>query len=478
MFVSFNAGAQWTDVTGSVVSSLPAAPVTDLYLQQPGGILFAATFGRGLYWASTAGMTPGIVASPLFIDVTLMQGTAVTTGITLANLSATSSAGWLLNPLESWTSVPQPSGVLAPLSSAQSVIRISAADLPAGSHVGRIKLVSGPFVQTIFLKVQVTAAPAQLRVVGGERITGPAGTALPIQVAVSDENDVPRQGIAVTFAITTGGGSLSLRTVQTNALGLASTVVTLPSTPGTLNVEATSGRLSATVAIAVVPAPQLIQDAVFDGVTFNAYTYLGPGSVVSLLGRNLAVGSAAAGTASLPTTLQSTRAMLSGGAVETALPLFMVSPFQVRALLPLDLPPGVYRLRVEVASVRSNNVEIAVAAFGPGIFTRNDRGRGPGVFLKDDGSLVTALNPAGRGSLVTFYAAGLGAVNARNRTLVTPRVFFDIYPAEVSFSGMAGIAGRYQVTVRVPAQLSPSANVSVSMTIAGFASNRVTIPVR
>jgi len=93
---------------------------------------------------------------------------------------------------------------------------------------------------------------------------------------------------------------------------------------------------------------------------------------------------------------------------------------------------------------------------------------------------------------VTFYAAGLGAVNPPiaagqpgavaeplNRTVRSPRVFFDSYQAEVIYSGLVpGVAGRYQVTVRVPALVSPATNISVSLTIGGFSSNRVTIPVR
>src|SRR6185295_2635297 len=96
--------------------------------------------------------------------------------------------------------------------------------------------------------------------------------------------------------------------------------------------------------------------------------------------------------------------------------------------------------RTELGSVRSNTVEISVAPFAPGILTTLGTGHGPGVFLKDNGSTVTALNPADRGSRVTFYAAGLGAVNPPvtagepgatiepfNRTIETPRVFFDRY---------------------------------------------------
>jgi uncharacterized protein (TIGR03437 family) len=106
---------------------------------------------------------------------------------------------------------------------------------------------------------------------------------------------------------------------------------------------------------------------------------------------------------------------------------------------------------------------------------------------------VSTSNPADRGSTITFFAVGLGAVNPPllragqtgalsepfNRTVEIPKVFFDIYSADVIYSGLpAGAPTPYQVTVGVPAQLAPATNISVSLTIGGFGSNRVTIPVR
>jgi len=71
------------------------------------------------------------------------------------------------------------------------------------------------------------------------------------------------------------------------------------------------------------------------------------------------------------------------------------------------------------------------------------------------------------------------ATEPLNRTDASVRVFFDTYQADVIYSGLArGIAGRYQISVRVPALITPATNISMSMTIGGFASNRVTIPVR
>ena len=295
----------------------------------------------------------------------------------------------------------------------------------------------------------------------------------------------------MNFAITSGGGSLSVRTVATNAAGAAGTILTLPPNPGTVKVVATSGEFSVTFTATAVLAPALLANSAVDAVTLNGYTSLGPGSIVSIFGQNLARESVAAGSGALPTSLQAARVLLVTAAGDVALPLLLVSPQQIRALVPADISPGAYVLRVEAASVRSNDIQISIAPFDPGIFTRNESGRGPGIFIKDDGSLVTAANPADRGARVTFYAAGLGAVDPPiaagqpggaeplNRTVQSPRVFFDTYQAEVLYSGLApGIAGRYQVTVRVPALVSPATNISVSLTIGGFASNRVTIPVR
>jgi len=232
-------------------------------------------------------------------------------------------------------------------------------------------------------------------------------------------------------------------------------------------------------------------DAIFDAVTFNANVSFGPGSILAIVGENLA-STQAMMSGSLPTLLGSTRVLLATPNGDLPLPLFSVAPNQIVALVPFDVSLGRYLLRAEVDSLASNAVEVSIAAFAPGIFTVNGSGRGSGIFFKDNGSIVSASNAADRGSRVSFYASGLGAVSPAvpagqpgasteplNRTVQVPRVFFDRFAATVVYSGLApGLPGRYLVTVQVPALVSPATNVSVSLTIGGFTSNRVTIPVR
>jgi uncharacterized protein (TIGR03437 family) len=489
VFATFNAGAQWIDIS----EGLPASPITDLSLRQPGGILVAATFGRGVYRFSTTGLAPGVVLSPLSQNVTLVQGTTTNIGFALNNLSVTNTVDWQLNALDSWLSVPQPNGSLRPSGSVQIAGNISAEGLQPCAYAGRLQLVTPSGIQNISVRAEVTTSPAQMTIVSANNASGGPETALPpLEVLVSDANQVPLPGITVTFAVTTGGGSLSARTVITNAAGIASTVLTLPATPGAVQVLAVSGKLSVTFGAVAIATPVLMADSIFDGVTFNNYPSFGPGGILLIVGQNLAIAEAASGAAQLPTVLQSTRVLVTTPGGDIPLPLISATPVQIRALLPFDISPGTYKLHSELASVASNEVEISITAYDPGIFSLNGSGKGPGMFLKDDGSIVTAANPADRGSRVTFYAAGLGAVNPSipagnagasteplNRTVRVPRVFFDRYSAAVTYSGLApGIAGRYQITVQVPSLVSPATNISVSLTIGGFTSNRVTIPVR
>ncbi len=480
VFVTFNMAIQtsptWTHLAGTVSHTLPASPVTDLALRSD-GTLIAATFGRGVFWTSTTGIAPGVIVSRLSMSVTVRQQNSLMTGITLTNAAAAVTYGLHLGSYEPWMTIPQPNTEIRPGTVEEIGIRVSASGLQSGVYVGRLELISAGNVQNILVEARVAAAPAHLTVVGGNAQTAGTGGTQPVQVLISDASDLPVAGVPVTFAVTTGGGAVSNRTALTNALGIAATTLTLPPTPGVVGLAFTAGDLNATATVTAMSAPSLFSNSVIDGVAANPYTPLGPGSVISISGENLADGTASA-AAPLPTLLRTTKVFITSGMSDVPLLLISVSPTLLRAMIPTTTSPGAYSLRVEVGSRRSNSVAVSVAPFAPAIFTVSGNGRGQGIFVKSDGSIVSAANPADRGSLVTFYAAGLGAVAGLN-TVRTPRVFFDIYQAELISSGLApNMPARDQIVVRVPAFVSPATNVSVSLSIGGYTSNRVTIPVR
>ena len=490
VFVTFNGGSQWTAIN----SNLPPAPVTALALRRPGATLLAATFGRGVYQTSVTGLSAGVIANPLAVNLALPLGGTATSALSLNNVSGL-AMDWTLVPLDAWLSVPAPAGRLEGRRGAEVSFQVSVGGLQVGTYLGRLRLTTGLLEQIIRVTSRVTATPAQMTIAGGNNATGAVGTTVPpLVVAILDADQAPLPGVPVNFAITSGGGLLSTRSSLTDANGRASAVLTLPSTPGTVQVVASVGAVAVTFAATAIQVtrPVLLAGSVVNGASFAGGSALAPGSMVAIFGQNLAESSALAATLPLPTVLLTTRVLLATPAGEVALPLFFVSPQQINALLPLDLTLGSYSLSVESASVRGNAVEISVAAAAPGIFALSSNGRGQGIFVKPDGSLVTVTNPAARGSVVLLYATGLGDVyppvatgepgasdEPLNRTLQTPRVFFDVFEAEVLYSGLApGFAGLYQVNVRVPARLSPATNIPVTLSIGGAASNRLTIPVQ
>ena len=77
----------------------------------------------------------------------------------------------------------------------------------------------------------------------GDNQSGVIGEALakPFVVRTQDRGGDPLEGIAVTFRVLTGGGSLSATTSTSNANGRTESTLTLGSEPGTNTVEVTAG---------------------------------------------------------------------------------------------------------------------------------------------------------------------------------------------------------------------------------------------
>jgi hypothetical protein len=115
------------------------------------------------------------------------------------------------------------------------------------------------------LKESGGVGPAtQLVMISGNNQTAPAGSTLahPFVVEARDANDNPVPGVAVTFAVSSGGGSLSNSQPQiTGQDGRAATTLTLGTTPGTNTVTATAASLSGSpivfAATAILPPPAI-----------------------------------------------------------------------------------------------------------------------------------------------------------------------------------------------------------------------------
>ena len=98
------------------------------------------------------------------------------------------------------------------------------------------------------------AIPPTLTSVSGDNQSAAAGTTLanPFVVEVRDANGTPLAGVAVTFVVRTGDGSLSATTATTDANGQAVSTLRLGTTPGPNTVEVSAEGISDIVTFTAV----------------------------------------------------------------------------------------------------------------------------------------------------------------------------------------------------------------------------------
>jgi uncharacterized protein (TIGR03437 family) len=216
-----------------------------------------------------------------------------------------------------------------------------------------------------------------------------------------------------------------------------------------------------------VGTPIIRQNTVLNAANLR-YGGIAPGEILAIAG--VGIGPAAAMTApagTLPTTLGGTTVTFNG----TAVPIAFTSSVLTVVQAPMNLSSGT-PVSVQVAfNNASGNVVMPVAQdTAPGIFTVEQGGQGQVKAINlSNNTLNSGTSPAARGSYITIYAAGLGAVNPPvSAGQVTPTspvsaiVKTDIaasiggVPAAVTFAGLApGTRGYYQVNIQVP-QGAPS----------------------
>jgi uncharacterized protein (TIGR03437 family) len=235
-------------------------------------------------------------------------------------------------------------------------------------------------------------------------------------------------------------------------------------------------------------SPQFVDDSsIYLAGAVNAASYaaaLAPGSIVSIFGASMAQSSAANTGVPLPLFLADVRVTVGG----LAAPLYYVSPSQINAQIPFEIPPG----PAEIQVVSTNGVAkqaVQVAATAPGIFTLNAEGTGPGAILHGATyRLVTAAEPAAPGEIVSIYCTGLGAVGPAGTTgavppspppqaVSVPQVWIAGV-ARVTYAGLApGFAGLYQVNAEVPPGTAAGLQ-SLIIASGGASSNAVAISIR
>ncbi len=239
------------------------------------------------------------------------------------------------------------------------------------------------------------------------------------------------------------------------------------------------------------PPPIVRAGGVLNGASLESNKPVAPGSLVTLLGDQLATsgpGRIGSGVP-LPTSLNGTEVRLAG----RPLPLFYAESGQINAQLPFDLPPDTeHQLIVYGNQALSLPESITVASAKPAIFTVSQNGIGQGSITNAvTGSIADSANPVREGDIVSIYCTGLGTVNPAVPEGIRPptqplstttnpvTVSIGGAPAQVLFAGLApGITGLYQVNVIVPRGSARGSSVLVTVSSTGQVSAPVTIAVQ
>ena len=305
--------------------------------------------------------------------------------------------------------------------------------------------------------------------------------------APSDQSITVTAGSPATFAaasdstwLTAGPATATTPAqvaVHADSTGMAAGVYT-----GNLAFAA-DGITSVTVGVTLVvngPLPPLSQAAIGNAASFQPGP-LAPGSIFTIFANNLAGETVSASAAPWPTSLSGLTVKLNG----IAAPLLYVSPTQVNAQVPYEIPPGRAMLTVESNGVVAGPAPIAIAAAAPGIFTD---GAGRAAALNQDFSPNVAGNPAAVGSVISVYFTGQGLVDPAvatgyaaptdglSQTLAATTATIGGQMATVTFCGLApGFVGLGQANLVVPDL--PPGDYTVTLNINGRDSNPATITI-
>jgi uncharacterized protein (TIGR03437 family) len=209
-----------------------------------------------------------------------------------------------------------------------------------------------------------------------------------------------------------------------------------------------------------------------------------PGEIVSVFGQGfgpVALQTFAIGSdGKLPDYLGETLVLFDG----IPAPLLATVDGQVNAIVPYEVAG---RSHVEMYLIYKGSVSapflVAVKKASPALFTMNASGKGQGAILNQNMSVNSFLNPAIRGSIVSLYATGLGALTGGETGAIVGeelprvsqpiRVYVGGVIAELLYAGGSpGLVNSVtQLNVRIPPNARSGTAVPISVAAGDDVSN-------
>ncbi len=180
----------------------------------------------------------------------------------------------------------------------------------------------------------------------------------------------------------------------------------------------------------------------------------------------------------LATELADTKVLFDG----VPAPILYAYAAQVLLVVPWSVA-GKKKVTVQLVYNGEENspVDYNVADAAPGIFTLDSSGQGQAAMVNEDGTLNGSDHPAAKGSVVVFYATGLGQTDPpgvdgeiTRDVLAIPRlgvvVWIQGQQAELLYVGAVpgAVSGVMQVKIKLPMGIPSGNSVAVTMNVGGW----------
>jgi uncharacterized protein (TIGR03437 family) len=211
-----------------------------------------------------------------------------------------------------------------------------------------------------------------------------------------------------------------------------------------------------------------------------------PGSLISISGQNLSAATDVGRVNPLAQAIDGVTVTVT----DRILPLLYVSPQQINAQVPSDLPDGDYTLQVHSPGQPDVSANFSVARNSPGLFGQSMNSQTYAVALHADGSPITPDSPAQGGETISLLGTGFGPYAAPvidgffppdPPPAIADTVSIsagDQNPATIWSGAAPGFAGITLTTFQVPAAMAGSGTVQVTVNVNGASSNSVMLPIR
>jgi len=244
-----------------------------------------------------------------------------------------------------------------------------------------------------------------------------------------------------------------------------------------------SAKLQLAGAVTANNAPLLANSSIANFYNPVGGAPLAPGTLVQITGQYLAAQTLANSQVPLPTSLGGTSVIIGG----MQAPITSVSPNQINAQVPFELPAGQpYEVIVNANNALTTPQSFQAGAASPGLSVL---ATGYVQASHQSGAPITETSPARPGEYIAVYLVGMGGTTIPvasgqpgpgspfANTSIAPTVTLNNENAPVVFSGLIpGLVGVYQVNLQLPSD-AKNGDLIFAISQDGFTSNAGVLPV-